>query len=387
MSFSASYDRTTKIVSSIVCLGFLAMNFAVHSIALICLSLLIMFLGYAYSPRRYALDGRAILVTRLVGTMRIPLDDLREARKATPDDFRGCIRLWGSGGLFGYYGLFSTTKLGKSTWYVTNRSNAVVLITAAKTILFSPDDPSGFLATIRSVAPISAPLVAPLSGQSRSLGSMGKMIAVAAAIAAVGVAAIAIVYSPGVPSYTLTTETLTIHDRFYPVTLRASSVDVRHIRIVDLSVDAEWRPTGRTNGFANAHYRSGWFRVASGQKVRLYQAAGRLVVLLPPKGDGAPVLYQAMDPDKFVDEILMAWSARAQSGAKAGKTCPECQGAMEEGFIPDGLGALNAAKPCEWYEGELKKSFWFGVKTIGKIHREVRSYRCTGCGYKESYAD
>jgi hypothetical protein len=39
---------------------------------------------------------------------------------------------------------------------------------------------------------------------------------------------------------------------------------------------------------------------------------------------------------------------------------------MEEGFIPDVLGALHAAKPSEWYEGELTKSLWFGVKTLGK---------------------
>ncbi len=319
MSFSASYDRTTKIVSTIVCLGLLGLNFAVHSIALICLSLLIVFLGNAYSPRKYALEGRAILVTRLVGTVRIPLDDAREARMATPDDFRGCIRLWGSGGLFGYYGLFSTAKLGKSTWYVTNRSNAVVLITAAKTILFSPDDPKEFLSTIRSATPIPESHAEPLPAPSHSLGSLGKIIAVAAAIVAVGVAVLATTYSPGVPSYILTTETLTIHDRFYPVTLRASSVDVPHIRTVDLSLDAGWRPTLRTDGFANGHYRSGWFRVANGQKVRLYQAGGRRLVLLPPKGDGAPVLYQAAEPDKFVDEILMAWSARAQGSAKAGK--------------------------------------------------------------------
>ena len=60
---------------------------------------------------------------------------------------------------------------------------------------------------------------------------------------------------------------------------------------------------------------------------------------------------------------------------------------MEEGFIPDGIGALRAAKPSEWYEGEAKRSVWFGVQTLGKIHREVRTYRCTGCGYLESYAD
>jgi len=307
MPFSASYDRTTKILSAFVCLGLMAVIFAVPSVMLGCLSLFVMLVGYAYSPRSYVLEGRAVLVTRLAGTARIALDDVREARCATPDDFRGCIRLWGSGGLFGYYGLFSTAKLGKSTWYVTNRKNAVVLITAAKTVLLSPDDPNGFLATIRTAAPIREPHA------SRSFGSLGKMIAVIAAFAAIAVAVLAVSYSPGIPGYTLTTETLTIHDRFYPVTLHASSVDVDGIRIVDLNQDAEWRPTVRTNGFATAHYRAGWFRVASGQKVRLYQTDSPRVVLLPPTGDGAPVLYQAPDPARFIDEIRAAWSATASS--------------------------------------------------------------------------
>jgi len=305
MSFTASYDRTTKVVSTIVCLGLLAVMFAVHSIALGCLSLLIMFLGYAYSPRGYALEGRAIVMTRAIGTVRIPLEDVREARKATPDDFRGCIRLWGSGGLFGYYGLFSTAQLGKSTWYVTNRSNAVVLITGAKTILVSPDDPYEFLAAIGSVAPLSGNVT------PRSSSAPGAAIGIAVALVALGVAAIAVSYSPGPPGYTLTPGALTIHDRFYPVTLLASDVDMSGIRIVDLTQNTEWRPVLRTNGFANSHYRAGWFQLADGRKVRLYRADSQLVVLLPPKGNGAPVLYQAADPEKFVQEIRTAWSATA----------------------------------------------------------------------------
>ena len=60
-----------------------------------------------------------------------------------------------------------------------------------------------------------------------------------------------------------------------------------------LSISALTRSGGlpeRTNGFANAHYASGWFRVASGKTVRMYRAGGTRLVLLPPKGDGAAVL-------------------------------------------------------------------------------------------------
>jgi hypothetical protein len=59
---------------------------------------------------------------------------------------------------------------------------------------------------------------------------------------------------------------------------------------------------------------------------------------------------------------------------------------MEEGFIYDAFGSPGG-KPSEWVEGAAENSFWFGVKAIGKAHREVRTYRCTGCSYLKSYAD
>jgi phage FluMu protein Com len=66
------------------------------------------------------------------------------------------------------------------------------------------------------------------------------------------------------------------------------------------------------------------------------------------------------------------------------KKCPKCQGAMEEGFIRD--VTHGATLPSEWYEGTPEKSFWTGLKTSGRAHYEIRSFRCTRCGYLESYA-
>ncbi|MGD0134237.1 MAG: PH domain-containing protein [Bryobacteraceae bacterium] len=313
MSFSASYDRTTKIVTTVVCLGLLAVIFAVHNIILSCLSIFVIILCFAYSPRGYSLAGRSILVQRLAGPARIDLSDVREARKAAPDDFRGCIRLGGSGGLFGYYGLFSTAKLGRCTWYVTDRSHCIVVVTPAKTVLVSPDNPEAFLDTIRTYAPVSAsspPFSPDLSSPTaRSFGALGRVTAIALACIGMGVGIVAFTYSPGAPNYTLTSETLAIHDRLYPVTLRANAVDVANIRVVDLDRNSEWRPTLRTNGFANSHYESGWFRAANGQKVRLYRAGGERLVLLPPNTAGnPPVLYQAEDPDQFAAAVRAAWS-------------------------------------------------------------------------------
>jgi Bacterial PH domain len=322
MTFTASYDGAAKIISAGLCLVLLAIIAATHSLVIAAPLVLIILVAYAYSPRGYVLTDRSILVQRLAGPARIPLEDVREVRRATPDDFRLSIRIWASGGAFGYYGLFSTATLGKSTWYVTNRDNRVVVITGSKTALFSPDDVNGFLNAIRASAPIVEGYRAPLPHRSRSFGTA---IGAAIGIAAIGLVAAGLSYSPGTPGYTLTPTQLAIHDRFYPVTLLADNVDVSQVRIVDLARDAEWRPTSRTNGFANWHYQSGWFRVAAVQKnVRLYRSGGERLVLLPPNGDGVTVLYQAKDPEAFVSALRAAWSvvvqiSPAQSSANAGK--------------------------------------------------------------------
>ncbi len=322
MPFPASFDRTTKIISAVVCLGLLAVVLAVHNLILTLLSIVVLAIGFAWSPRGYVIEGQAILVQRLVGTVRVPLVDLREARRGDRDDLRGCIRLAGSGGLFGYYGLFSTSKLGKSTWYVTDRGKIVVLVTSGKTVLVSPDDVDGFLQTVRAAVPQST-AAGPHADFTQVRGaSTGKWIGFAIALAAAGLVTAAMLYSPGVPGYTLTADTLTIHDRFYPVTLHASAVDVNGVQIVDLQQNPGWRPIRRTNGFANAYYQSGWFQVANGDKVRLYRAGGARLVLLPQNGAGSAVLYQAADPEAFVEQLRTEWSWTARPaglGANAGK--------------------------------------------------------------------
>lgn len=310
--FSASYDATTKIVSAIVMAGLALVAVVVHNIFAGGLSLLVIALAYAYSPRGYTVSDRSITVKRLAGDVQVLLENVREVRRINADDLRGRIRLWGSGGLFGYYGLFRTTSLGRNTWYVTHRKNAVVVAAEAKTTLYSPDDVDGFLAAIQACMPDRIPpaggsfLVPPQSFTAGRL--VGILIGSVAAIGATAAVFFGVFYSPGPPSYTLSSGSLIIHDRFYPVTVTPDSVDVSNIRVVDLAKDAEWRPTLRTDGFANSHYRSGWFRVRNGKTVRLYGADGTRLVLLPPKSDGSPVLIEAKDPEGFMQEMQQEWS-------------------------------------------------------------------------------
>jgi hypothetical protein len=302
-SFQASYDVTTKIVSGALLAIAVAAGIITGSALIAAGILALLGLTFLWSPLGYEVEPGALIVRRPIGPVRIPLGGLREARMAQTDDLSGCLRLFGSGGLFGYFGIFSTTKLGKSTWYCTNRKNLVVLVTENKTIVLSPDNPTSLLEAVGSGS-------GAVGGAGLTVTATSRVgIALGALFAAVilGAVAFAFLYSPGPPAYTLSRETLTIKDRFYPVTVSASDVDLSAARIVDVSTDPTWRPTSRTNGFANPYYASGWFRVAGGEKVRMYRAGGKRLVLLPPKANGAPILYQAADPDAFLNDLRRVW--------------------------------------------------------------------------------
>jgi predicted nucleic-acid-binding Zn-ribbon protein len=63
--------------------------------------------------------------------------------------------------------------------------------------------------------------------------------------------------------------------------------------------------------------------------------------------------------------------------------CPKCHRAMEEGFVVD-MGRNHAIQPS-WSPGPPKRSFWTGLKLDRNALRPVTTYRCTACGYLESY--
>ncbi len=64
--------------------------------------------------------------------------------------------------------------------------------------------------------------------------------------------------------------------------------------------------------------------------------------------------------------------------------CVKCGGSMSPGFVVDqGYGSAHVST---WQEGEPKKSFWLGLKQSKEDQKEVTTFRCSRCGYLESYA-
>jgi hypothetical protein len=59
---------------------------------------------------------------------------------------------------------------------------------------------------------------------------------------------------------------------------------------------------------------------------------------------------------------------------------------MEQGVTID-KAHYGMPGQSEWLEGTPEYSMWTGMKTKGKERFPVTTFRCTGCGYLESYAN
>lgn len=311
-TFSARYDLLTKIVSVVAVVLLITMPvMALRAGSAAALAALVAVaaigLSFAFSPRGYEISNGEFRIKRLIGDVVIPLGRLRFIRYATAADFWGCIRLWGSGGLFGYYGWFWSKALGRSRWYVTDRNKAVIVTDGDRTILVSPEDREAFVASIQRAD--SATLPAHLQESRSSKASLAIGLSIGASVLAL--VAAAMLYSPGRPPLDLSRDSLAIHSRFYGMTVPASSVDAANVRVVDLRAEPGWKPVLRTNGFANPHYRAGNFRTASGKAVKLFTTGAQRLVLLPPSSeDGTPVLLDTADPDEFAARVRAEWAGR-----------------------------------------------------------------------------
>ena len=66
------------------------------------------------------------------------------------------------------------------------------------------------------------------------------------------------------------------------------------------------------------------------------------------------------------------------------KSCAKCGRRMEEGFCVD-MGDYSMPTVAAWYPGQPQKTWW-GLKVKKADKREIVAWRCTSCGYLESYA-
>ena len=65
-------------------------------------------------------------------------------------------------------------------------------------------------------------------------------------------------------------------------------------------------------------------------------------------------------------------------------TCPKCNGDMVQGWIMDVVPSGRTVS--EWAPGPPRESFWTGTLLPDSAPVPIGAFRCSGCGFLESYA-
>jgi Bacterial PH domain len=153
-SFEAPFSLRTKLVTGLVVGALIVGSVAAvlaDKLSVLVLLLFTIFLLGAFSIRGYALENGTLVVERLGWKSRIKLGGLKTV-EVEPEALKGCVRLWGIGGVFGTIGILRSKRLGTFRAYVTDESNTVLLEVGRKKVVVSPSPPEEFVAKVKQAS-------------------------------------------------------------------------------------------------------------------------------------------------------------------------------------------------------------------------------------------
>lgn len=155
MYFKASLDKLSIILTSIVSGIFVIITllpFFIDSstsdlteFIIICTLWFTFIFCYLFRITGYTLNDSELIIHRPIFNKIVKRNTIKEIKKLNSDEINGMIRTFGNGGLFGFYGWFYNSKLGKIRLYCS-RSNDLILLSLEKgKIVISPDETENFI--------------------------------------------------------------------------------------------------------------------------------------------------------------------------------------------------------------------------------------------------
>lgn len=159
--FTASMDRSTKLITgfttvlvAVITLAQLISSFEHFSyLSIFSSSILpvLYILTFVFRPIHYKLSGDKLIIHRLTDNVALDRSQIKEVKQIDPEQLKRSVRIFGVGGLFGYYGRYANNTLGRMTWYATRKNKTVLLITNAnEKFILTPDEPEAFVASLKA---------------------------------------------------------------------------------------------------------------------------------------------------------------------------------------------------------------------------------------------
>ena len=151
--YKNSLDNMAKIMTIFTSIGLIGMvtmtfflqNLSAGVIGAIALGLLLtIVLPLFYYPRFYVIDENGLTIKRFVGDLKIAKSEIKQVIIDKDKTTSGAIRVFGSGGFFGYFGRFRNSQLKTFYMYCTRLDKMVLIWTDKKLIVVSPDEVQNF---------------------------------------------------------------------------------------------------------------------------------------------------------------------------------------------------------------------------------------------------
>lgn len=122
---------------------------------------------FALKPQSYRLEGSHLIIRKNIGTKIVVPLTMIEGYTIVPNLFALKIsRTFGNGGLFGYYGMFSTAEYGSLNCQLTRGKNAIIIKTQKGTFALSPADSVRFEEQLKTYVANQAGSVQKIDAQS-----------------------------------------------------------------------------------------------------------------------------------------------------------------------------------------------------------------------------
>jgi hypothetical protein len=104
-------------------------------------------LTHSLHPVSYTIVPDCVRINRPVLPIIIQDADIIQLEKTNVSDLSISLRLLGSGGVWGYFGIYHSSIHGKLIMMATDMQNLVLIVTPTKKYVISPEHPKDFLET------------------------------------------------------------------------------------------------------------------------------------------------------------------------------------------------------------------------------------------------
>ena len=156
MVFKASLDSFTKITTAVftlvlATLAIFSYNNStkqnIFDVPVLVILIVITYCGcFLYRPLSYEISNGKIIVNRLISNVNFNFSDIKEVKKINNLSIFSTVRIFASGGFFGYFGVFWNLKYGRMNFYATRRNNALMIISNENVkFVITPNEPNVFL--------------------------------------------------------------------------------------------------------------------------------------------------------------------------------------------------------------------------------------------------